>query len=105
MYIQVQISTPSLEVSNLLIDKLLAERIIACAQIIGPITSKYHWNNRIEHSKEYLILLKTTVLLFDKLRHSVSTSHPYDTPEIIYTPIQGDEKYLKWISDETTARD
>jgi len=101
MYLQIQISTPSKEVSQKIIKQLLEERLIACGQIVGPITSMYHWKNQVEQSEEYLCLLKTTKSIYPTLEKRVLAVHPYEVPEIIATEIvDGHLDYLKWIAEE-----
>ena len=101
MYLQIQISTPSKEESQKIIQQLLEERLIACGQIIGPITSMYHWKDKIEQSEEYLCLLKTTKSVYPILEKRVHALHSYEVPEIIATEItKGHPDYLKWIKTE-----
>lgn len=101
MYVQIQVSTPSKEVSQQILQQLLEERLIACGQIVGPITSMYHWQNKIEQSEEYLCLLKTTKSAYPTLEKRILELHPYEVPEIIASEIvTGHLGYLTWIEKE-----
>jgi periplasmic divalent cation tolerance protein len=79
---------------------LVEERWAACAQVVGPIESTYHWDGRIERADEWYCHLKTTLAAAAGLRARLRELHPYDTPEIIALPIvDGDPAYLRWIAD------
>ena len=82
------------------VDKKLA----ACAQVLGPIESTYHWQGKIEKAQEWICLIKTKRTLYADLEQALTAIHPYDTPEIIAVPITtGSEKYLAWL-DEATGK-
>ncbi|GHT31017.1 hypothetical protein FACS1894214_1970 [Planctomycetales bacterium] len=70
-YIQVQITFPTEESANAVAEKLVAKRLAACAQILGPIKSVYTWKGKTEHSNELLLLAKTKAALFDLLVEAV----------------------------------
>lgn len=82
---------------------LIEKKLSACVQILGPITSKYWWEGKIETSTEYLTLIKTTVGNFEKVKAIIKTNSSYELPEIIATEIiKGDEDYLAWFSKAST---
>jgi periplasmic divalent cation tolerance protein len=86
------------------IGRLLVERrLVACFQVLGPIRSTYRWRGEIEQADEWLCLAKTTTDRCAELVREITRAHPYDTPEIIATPIvDGLGDYLDWITAETT---
>ncbi|MBW3598381.1 MAG: divalent-cation tolerance protein CutA [Planctomycetes bacterium] len=86
------------------IARLLVERrLAACVQVGGPIVSCYRWNEQIETSEEWTCTIKTRQELFDRAAAAIREAHPYETPEILATPIiAGDADYLRWMSEETT---
>lgn len=78
---------------------LLNERLIACANIIGPISSLFWWHEKIESAEEYVLLMKTRIDMFEKLIKKIKALHSYEVPEIIATPIiQGFKPYLEWLN-------
>ena len=80
---------------------LVTRRLAACAQVLGPITSTYWWEGKMETSQEFLVLIKTRKDLYPKVEKAILDNHPYDVPEIVAIPItEGSEKYLKWIDEE-----
>ena len=66
---------------------LLERRLIACAQISGPITSLYRWQGQKTQSAEFSLSLKTTPLCVEKIKVLLLREHPYDLPEIIVQEI------------------
>ena len=56
---QIQVSHSDRAALEELIDELLQRRLIACGQVLGPISSRYRWEGRVEHEQEWLGLLKT----------------------------------------------
>lgn len=100
-YIQISMTTESSEDAEKIAKSLLEKRLTGCVQIVGPITSIYWWNGNIENSQEWLCLVKSREDLYKKLEKAIKQIHPYQTPEIVATPIvTGSIEYLKWLSDE-----
>ncbi len=82
--------------------QLVADRLVACFQVIGPIRSTYRWQGRVEQADEWLCLAKTTMDRYDELAAELGRLHPYETPEIVATPIvAGSGAYLDWVAAET----
>ena len=74
----------------------------ACAQIVGPITSVYRWENAVQTDQEWRVEIKTAADRVAALTDYLKANHTYDVPEIIATPIEGGSvEYLKWLVDET----
>ncbi|MEU1038399.1 divalent-cation tolerance protein CutA [Streptomyces sp. NPDC005551] len=77
-------------------------RAAACAQISGPVTSVYRWQDAVETAEEWQVLFKTTGARYDALEAYLREAHDYDTPEIIATPVvRGSADYLRWVAEET----
>lgn len=97
-YAVVLVTTLSREEAEKIAQCLLDERLIACANIIGPITSIFTWEGKTEKAEEHMILLKTRLELFEKLSEKVKALHSYKVPEIIALPIiTGLNAYLEWL--------
>ncbi|MEM0008077.1 MAG: divalent-cation tolerance protein CutA [Candidatus Bathyarchaeia archaeon] len=98
-HIIVLTTTSSREEAEKIAHALLAERLIACANIIGPIHSLFWWQDKIDTAQEYLILMKTRKDLFNKLAEKVKALHSYQVPEIIALPIvEGFKPYMEWLN-------
>ncbi|MFQ5600355.1 MAG: divalent-cation tolerance protein CutA [Candidatus Krumholzibacteriia bacterium] len=101
--VQVLVAVPSTRVATRIATALLKQRLCACAQTFGPITSRYHWKGKIDSAREWLLLLKTPPAHVEALEREVVRLHPYDVPEILALPVQGGyPPYLDWLRRETT---
>ena len=98
-YIIVTVTTTNKQEAENIAQHLLKEHLIACANIIGPVSSIFHWTGKIEKAEEYLIVMKSREDLFEKLAETVKALHSYKVPEILALPIvDGSRAYLDWLS-------
>lgn len=82
---------------------IVAERLAACAQILGPVRSVYRWEGDVRHTREWLVVAKTTIARLPQLTARIRALHRYEVPEIVSVAIaSGDRDYLGWIRRETT---
>lgn len=80
---------------------LLEERLAACVQIVGPVTSSYWWRSKIETEEEWLCFIKSSETHYADVERVIKEIHPYDVPEIIAMPIvTGLPDYLAWLNGE-----
>ncbi len=100
-FIQIITTVDQKEVAEKIAQMLTKNRLAVCVQIVGPITSIYHWEDNIEEAEEWLCLIKSKRNLFEKLEGKIKEAHPYKVPEIIAFPIiLGSEDYLDWFQNE-----
>jgi len=79
---------------------LLQERLIACANIVGPVSSHFHWKGKVDSQEEFLMILKSRADLFGVLESRVRALHSYEVPEVIAVPIvDGSKGYLDWMNE------
>lgn len=84
-----------------LVEKLVDERLIACAHLT-PITSTYRWQGSVEHTAEVRAAMHTTKARIEELLRRIPETHPYEVPCILVVPIlTGDSDYVAWINAET----
>jgi periplasmic divalent cation tolerance protein len=95
---QVTTTLPDRALADRIASTVVDARLAACAQVIGPLTSTYHWQGRTETAEEWYCFLKTTEAMVPALQARLRELHPYEVPEIIAVPIaDGDPAYLRWI--------
>jgi periplasmic divalent cation tolerance protein len=83
-------------------EALVTERLAACVNVLGPVSSTYRWNGAVERATEIALIAKSRRDLFDRLAARVRALHSYETPAIVAWPIiAGDSAYLDWIAAET----
>jgi periplasmic divalent cation tolerance protein len=99
--LQVTTTLPDEAAAHQVAVRLVEERLAACAQVLGPVSSTYRWEGKIEQSAEWYCNLKTTKSRLSALTKRIRELHPYQVPEIVAIPIQdGDDAYLRWIEAE-----
>lgn len=102
--IQVQTALPDEASARRFAQGLLDERLAACVQIVGPISSMYHWQGKLESSAEWLCLAKTDMALFATIEDRLADWHPYECPELIATPIvAANAAYVAWLQEAVAA--
>ncbi len=101
-YAVVLITASSQEEAQKIARTMVEERLFACANILFPIQSIYHWQGKVCDDKEALIFAKTKTVLFNSIVKRVKELHSYQVPEVLFLPVtQGSEDYLKWLEAET----
>jgi len=100
-YLQVSTTTGSRDDAATIARTVVESRLAACAQIVGPITSTYWWEGKIEMSEEWLCVIKTSEELYADLEDAIRAAHSYDVPEIVAVPIVNAAKsYADWLTSE-----
>lgn len=98
-YLQVMTTTETKDEADRIARLLVEGGLAPCVQVVGPITSTYSWQGRIETAEEWQCLIKTREDLFEQVERSIKSAHSYETPEIIALPISaGSREYLDWMA-------
>lgn len=80
---------------------LLEAHLAACVNVIMQIRSFCWWKGKIEESGEWLLMIKTSQALFDRVRTLLESSHSYELPEVLALPVvEGSPNYLAWLDKE-----
>ncbi len=89
-----------------LVDQLLAEHLVACVNMLGPVTSRYRWEGKIEEGTELVLLMKTTTAQKERLRDRVRELHSYRVPEVLEFAVDsGLPDYLQWVKESCASDD
>ena len=103
-FIQVVTTAPDRELAESIATELVNQRLAACVQILGPISSLFHWQGKIESADEWLCLAKARADRFTPVEKLIRQLHPYDVPEVIATPIShASVGYANWLHEELSA--
>ena len=103
-YIQVLTTVEHRADAEKIAKNLVEKHIAACVQIVGPLTSYFQWQEKLDCAQEYLCLIKSRSDLFAELEAAIQSMHPYEVPEILATPIiKGNTAYLNWMAAELEA--
>lgn len=80
---------------------LVAERLVACANIIDGVTSVYRWDDEVKEDTETLLIAKTSIARRDEAMGRLQELHSYETPCVVaYDIAAGLPDYLDWIASE-----
>lgn len=94
----------SREQAEQLAEALVAERLAACVNVLGPVASIYRWEGKVERDEEVLLFIKTTRAGVEPLKTRVLELHPYDTPEFLAFEVDGGTPdYLAWVVDSVVT--
>jgi len=97
---------PDAETARAIAGTLLDEKLIACANILGPIESVFVWEGRTQSAEEVAVLFKTTSERHDLAMSRLGTLHPYETPAIVGTVCDiAHPDTLGWLVQQTSAPD
>lgn len=94
------------DIASSIASTLVAERLVACVNIIAGVTSIYRWKEKVESDSESLLVMKTTDVQLEALEKKVLEIHPYDTPEFLaLSPAKISSGYLSWLRESTCSKD
>ena len=85
---------------------LLAERLCACVNVLGPMRSVYRWEDAVEESVEVPALFKTSSDGAAALKDRLLALHPYDNACVLMLPVSPEGSsaaFIGWIKDSVTA--
>lgn len=81
---------------------LVQERLVACVNILAPMSSIYWWQGQIQRDTEAVLIAKTRAELVERVIARVKALHSYTVPCVVSLAIeQGNPAFLQWIADET----
>ena len=82
--------------------QMVEERLAACVNIIGPVSSIYRWKGAVETADEVAAIFKTSDRQADALMSRIAALHSYDVPCVITWPIDKIlGNYADWVEDST----
>lgn len=100
----VYMTAPSRDEAMSIARVVVEERLAACVNVLGDITSVYWWDGKINQEGEVALVAKTRTGQVEALIARVRAIHPYDCPCIVAMPIiEGNPAFLEWIGRETTV--
>jgi len=85
-------------------EALLAEGLIACANILGESRSMFRWKGEVQRESEIVALFKTSAGKAARTAARIADLHPYDEPAVLnlsVDPAGSSSAFLAWIASET----
>jgi len=82
---------------------LVDERLAACVNVLGPMTSFYRWHGAVERDVERQLIIKTTRGRVAAIQARLVELHSYDLPEFVVLPVSDvGPAYLDWVMSVTS---
>ncbi len=79
----------------------VAERLAACANVLGPCHSIYRWQGEVEEAGEVAAIFKTRADTASALIARIAELHSYDVPAAVVWPIADAlPAYAAWVGAE-----
>ena len=98
----VYVTTGTYDEAQKIARSVVVDRLAACANIFGSISSVYLWQGKICENPETALILKTRTELITQLTERIKELHSYDCPCIaVFGIVGGNIDYIKWIEKET----
>ncbi len=93
------------EEGRLIARTLVAEKLVACVNLIDGATAVYRWEGAVEEATETLFIAKTTKALSSEALTRIQALHSYEVPcAVVYDMAGGLPTYLAWIAAEAKGR-
>lgn len=83
---------------------LVGVGLVACAQIDGPITSIYHWDEEVRTEAEWRLTVKFLAEHGAAIEKRLRQLHSYENPQ--WVTVKADyvaEKYLSWAKANSSS--
>lgn len=87
----------SRDVAERIAERLVGERLAACVQVEGPVTSRYEWEGRLERAEEWRCTCKTTAAILPACLAALRRLHDYATPQIVVRSVRASAEYGGWV--------
>ena len=100
--VMVYMTAENLDQARTIARVVIENRLAACVNVLDGMRSMYHWEGRIEESREVVVLAKTREELLPEFIRRVREVHTYECPCIVSWPLTGGHQaFLDWIGQET----
>jgi periplasmic divalent cation tolerance protein len=82
--------------------KLLAERLVACANRMPMVISHFRWEGEIEAKEEHPVIFKTSPAKAEAAMARIAALHRYEVPAIIRLSSESAyQPFADWVASET----
>jgi periplasmic divalent cation tolerance protein len=92
---------PDTESARALAQSLLAEKLVACCNILPAGESHYVWEGAMQVTSEVVMIVKTTTSAASQAIAHIKAQHPYDNPAILQIPVSdGAPEFMAWVAGQ-----
>ncbi len=98
----VVISTCTAKEADALVNSLLNEHLIACANVMKGIQSHYWWEGKLCHDEETFLWMETSDDMVEVVTKRIQELHSYTVPKVLSFKIDhGNQNFLEWVNQVT----
>jgi periplasmic divalent cation tolerance protein len=102
--VRVILTTCSATETESLVEALLGERLIGCANCIHGVAARYWWKDEIVREEETLLLMETTAAAAPRAVERLQALHSYAVPKIlVLEPESSLPAYATWLSENVRS--
>jgi periplasmic divalent cation tolerance protein len=101
-YVQVSTAADSREAAIEMLNSAVKARLAASGQVLGPAVTAFWHLGEFSNGEEWIVVLKTTEERYPDLEAHLIKVHPWDNPEVSFTPLGGSAAYLDWVGRATS---
>lgn len=85
---------------------VVREQLAACANVLPPVLSIFHWDGELTEKAEVAVLFKTALPQSKALVARIVHLHSYDEPAALVLPVEYcPPTFRAWVLAETLAAD
>lgn len=98
----IYVTTPDRDEAIRIARTVIGDRLAACANVLGAMTSVFRWEGAVQEEGEVALILKTEDSVVPRLTERIQELHTYTCPCVVAIPITaGNPAFLDWIAEET----
>lgn len=97
--VEIRTTFPSRSAAEACAERLVRERLAACVQVEGPVSSTYAWQGQVERADEWRCSCKTTQAAQTACIAAIVSAHEYRTPQVVVAPLTATPAYAAWITE------
>lgn len=102
--LMVYCTCPDADTARALAERLVADKLAACVNVLPGIESVYWWDGAVARDPELLLIAKTTAARFTALRDTLVAHHPYELPEVLAVEATHTlPEYARWVAEAVSA--
>jgi periplasmic divalent cation tolerance protein len=84
--------------------RLVESQLAACVNILPDVRSVFRWKGKIQHEREFLLVVKTLEGNFERVRKILKELNAYELPEILGFPAShADGAFAAWVAATSTG--
>ncbi len=98
----VYVAFPNLTEASRVAEKVVAENLAACVNVIPGVLSFYNKGTELQKKPEAIFIAKTRAEVRPMLQEYIVANHPYETPGLVVASLaDGHAPYLEWMVNQT----